>query len=799
MTCHRPLSFTTCLVLLVTIPNVLSQSELSDPRRHESRQGEPLTAVSDLFAGAEDVIAQLGQSLEDAIRRYDEDAFLSLFSLPERSMQGLRAWFGQVRDLAGTAAGLEVTFALPILGVQETRILGINGLLHVSLSTVEGTTVRDLPLNAVCLIRTGESWSIGQPEGGEFPADPGLTVTSASFATRPHPDEQSLAARAVFTVRNDGETPLESLPFYLRFALRFSEATIDGRPARGAMSLGTLGGMPAARLDLDLDTPLNPAETREVTFAWTTSFARHQFGRKPLGFEPDRGFILWESGWYPHAATDFIMIPYRMEITAPPGCLALTSGTLTGRRPSADGEVFAYDCTLPAPPYLLWGRYIVSTAEIGGTGVEIWTPASGGIAPEPMRARLAEILAFYGRILPPTTLSGHRVVAVTRFGGYGPPGNLLLEDTHFALEALARAENVDLVAHELAHSWVNSIALPGGDLLLPLSEGIATFLGPRAVEEILGPGEAVTLWAERQMSYLPLFRRTVPPAELTETIQYADNAMFRVVTYNKSAFFLREMATLLGEEAFFGALRETLLAHQGGEFTFDDLADALARADGEVVTDAYRRWKDERDLPDYVLYPASGDPGSGGPVVLVNEGAPSPVPVRVVGCDDAGRTVRETTCIPAAGERITLPFHPGGEIVSIRIDPEVRILQKEPRNDIYPDWLPPVAEQEALRATLERFFLALREKDVEAAAALLTGDRELMDDSVRNRTLAFVGQGPHDITMTGEGRCFATGTDRIEIEVPVRYVAGGAEQALTGAFTCVREAGGWRIVVFSIN
>jgi len=486
----RLLPLTTWLLLLPAVSHALSppQSDLSDlsaPHPHGSHQGEQLATVTDLFARAENVIAGLGQSLEEAIRRRDADAFLSLFALPERSMQGLQGWFGQITDIAGTASDLEVSFTLPVVGVQDTRILGINGLLHVSISAAETTTARDLPLNVVSLVRTGENWSIGQPEGGEFPADSSLTVTSASFASRPHPDEQSLTARAVFTVCNDGEAPLESLPFYLRFALRFTEATIDGRPARGAMSLGTLGGLPAARLDLDLDTPLNPAETREVAFAWTTSFASHQFGRKPLGFEPDRGFILWESGWYPHAATDFVMTPYRMEITAPPGCLALTSGTLTERRPSAEGDVFTYECSLPSPPYLVWGRYTVSTAEIGGTGVEIWTPDSGEITPEPMQARLADILAFYGRILPPTTLSGHRVVAVTRFGGYGPPGNLLLEDTHFAPEALARAENVDLVAHELAHSWVNSIALPGGDLLLPLSEGIATFLGPRAVEEIL--------------------------------------------------------------------------------------------------------------------------------------------------------------------------------------------------------------------------------------------------------------------------------------------------------------------------
>ncbi|GEM_PF-2882992 len=446
------------------------------------------------------------------------------------------------------------------------------------------------------------------------------------------PEDHSLAARAVYTVRNDGEEPLHILSLYLRHPLRFTEVTVGDRPARGRMSPGTLGGLPAARLELELVTPLPPGQSRQIAYAWTTSYARHPFGRKPIGFAPERGFILCESGWYPHTSTTFSMFSYQMEIAAPPGCLALTSGELADRRSSATGEVFSYDCAIPSLPYLVWGRYRISTAEIGGARVEIWTPSSGAIEPEPMRACLAEVLALYDRLLPPTVVTGHRIVAVTRFGGYGPAGTLLLQDTYFDPEALTRAESVDLVAHELAHSWVNAIARPAGDLMLSLSEGIATFFGARAVEEVVGSEAAREIWAGRRDEYQPLFRRTVAPIELTERIQHADNAMFRAVTYTKSCFFLREMETLLGEEAFFAALHAALEDHRGGEFTFDDLAAALARTGGEEVRECYRRYAEERDLPDYVVLPTADEPGTGS-LVLENRGAPCPVPVRVVGCE----------------------------------------------------------------------------------------------------------------------------------------------------------------------
>jgi hypothetical protein len=780
----RLLLIAACPAVLLHAPGALSQSESSP-------------TIPALYTAAENVITSLERTLGTAVQRRDPDAFLSLFSLPERSRQGLRTWFEDVTTIAGAASRAELSFTLPVLAAQQDRIFGINGLLRVTLTGADTTVARELPLPSTCLIRTGDSWSIAEPDGEEFPEDGEVAVTSAFFVTRPSIGDQALAVRAVFTYRNEGEKPLERIPLYLRYALRFTEVTVAGHSARGAMSFGTLGGMPAARLDLQLDTPLPPGESREVTFAWTASFLRHQFGRKPLGFTPDRGFILWESGWYPHASTGMVMVPYRMDITVPSGFLALTSGTLTDRRSSSEGETFSFSGSTPGSPYLVWGRYRVDTEEIGGARVEIWTPASGEIEPEPMQACLAKVLDLYHRILPPAALTGHRIVAVTRYGGYGPIGNLLLQDTYFAPDAVTRAENVDLVAHELAHSWVNSIALPAGDLMLPLSEGIATYMGARAVEEILGPEEARTLWAGRQESYQRVFQRTVPPSELTESIQYADNVMFRAVTYDKSAFLLREMETLLGDESFLVSLRETLLDHRGGGFTFDDLVAAMSRAGGDRVTDLYRRWKDDVDLPDYVLLPEKDDSPSG-PVVMVNEGAFSPVPVRIVGCNGSGQVVRQATFVPEVGERITLPFMLDETVVSIRIDPEMHILQKERRNDIYPDWLLPVAEREALHTLLQRFFQALREKDVETAATLLTGDRAMLNDTLRNRLLGFVAQGPHDITRTGEGNSFSTGAARAEVEVPVRYKNGGTERILLGRFTCVREDDGWKIVIFSM-
>lgn len=65
-----------------------------------------------------------------------------------------------------------------------------------------------------------------------------LTFTALSLDVRLQTAAQHIAARAVFTVRNDGKTPLPYIPLQLSSSLQWEEIRVDGHPVR--FSVATL-------------------------------------------------------------------------------------------------------------------------------------------------------------------------------------------------------------------------------------------------------------------------------------------------------------------------------------------------------------------------------------------------------------------------------------------------------------------------------------------------------------------------------------------------------------------------------
>ena len=522
-----------------------------------------------LYRNVSEEIQELEDRLAKEIQAADE-SFLPHFLLSGKERKVLEKWYAEINQLRQSNKLDRVVVELPVLGVQEERVVIINGRFEVHFSSAEGFFYRRYGWAPVFLEKRGEGWVFIDAALPPVNKIPEVMVQAAEFEVEVSPERRSIGVRAKFMVKNEGSLPLSRMPVYFRLPLHLEEASLEGKRLAGEFFFAEIEGRLVAQLVVPLIPELTTGESAELLFSYSTSHQYHYLGRKPVGFSEERGFVLWEAGWYPHFSTGWNEIPYKMTIAVPAGQKGLTSGSLLAHQRRDKVELYAYQVKSPTAPYFVWGDYQQISRRLDKIELVAWTPTGEALRGEPPLGLAAEALATFQQILLAPEVGTFRLVAVTRYGGYGPLGNLLLQDRYFSLSETKKVETLEFIAHELAHSWINSLSSPGGKLKVFLSEGLATYLGAKVVERCRARADYLQVWENNQRANQEVACRSVAPMELSDRIQHEDNAMFRTVAYQKGAYLFRELETLVGEAPIFRALREILLQHKGGFFTLEE-------------------------------------------------------------------------------------------------------------------------------------------------------------------------------------------------------------------------------------
>ena len=723
------------------------------------------------------------------------DAFASHFAVSDEEIAKLRNWFGTLTESWADDDLDRIQVDLPLLAVKPASALTHLG--HIDIHLKNGVRERH-GWPPLVLERRDGSWVFVTEALSPISPSPGAEVTHAKFDVTPHLDSNGLSATARITVENKTAQTLDRVPIYIRYPLELVEATLNGRPLEADTTYGELDGRPTGLLMARLQPALKLGASANLKFRYSATYDYHDLGRKPVGFTADRGFILWEAGWYPRFSPAWRMIPYDMTITVPDGYKALTNGELLDQHDEANAHIYSYRTTRPAPPFILWGRYKETPCQTGDVEMTVWTPVEGNIDPQPMAKLVSEAFAAFHALLPPPALERHRIVAVTRYGGYGPTGNLLLHDPTFSTESIAKTSTLDFVAHELSHSWVNSLASPTGDPPSVLGEGLATYLGAKAVERSRGREPSIAVWRDNLASFHRVARRVVAPMDLTEQLRHRDNPMFRAVAYVKGAYLFRELESLVGEEVVFRALRELLLENKGGHFTLNDLTNRLDRLTDKDLTPFWQAYLHEAAVADYAIESAGPD-DSLDRIRVCNHGHILPTPVEVVAYDENMREVARERVVVSSREGPIVKFASEDRIAHIVVDPDQRVLQAEGRNDRYPDCVLPDSEAIAVESLMKRMFGSLREGDFAALSSMFTENTDLLDAATRQRMLVKLKRAiPLSVTENGPMRIYQTGDRQAAVTVGVKLDMGGTARELFGEFTLVKNLDGWKLVQFSL-
>lgn len=395
------------------------------------------------------------------------------------------------------------------------------------------------------------------------------------------PDNNQLRGRAVIDVVTACELSELRLDLY---ALRVTKVQVDGggvaKYVQGAHGL---------RLRLRRVVPAGH-ELRIVV----------SYQGRPLPVPDDSDQTGWEEladgvlvagqtngapSWFPCNDRPSDKASYRFELTVPSAYHVVANGTLTGRRRAASTTTWVYEQPEPMATYLATvqiGRYGQDVVE--GAFVPVYAVLPDALRPHYGSAfgRQPEMLEFFARLFGPYPFAAYTVVVTP-------------DELEIPLEAQGMSvfgsnfltggwDNVRLVAHELSHQWFGNCLTVGSWRDIWLHEGFACYCewlwseesGGRSADE-----RARDHWSKLAAKPQDLLLGDPGPGD-----------MFDDRVYKRGALLLHAIRLTVGDDSFFGLLREWVVRNRYGTVTsemFETLAAEVADVRADLFTDWLRR------------------------------------------------------------------------------------------------------------------------------------------------------------------------------------------------------------------
>ncbi|MGI8554876.1 MAG: M1 family metallopeptidase, partial [Pyrinomonadaceae bacterium] len=267
-------------------------------------------------------------------------------------------------------------------------------------------------------------------------------------------------------------------------------------------------------------------------------------------------------------------------ITAPPGETAIANGELLDTTDNADGtKTFHYKMPQVHSTYLtsfIVGRYVKVVDKYKNIPLGYYLYPGGEAEAGKYYGRTPEMIKAYEELTGvdfPYNKYDQTIVANFQFGGMENITATTLADTELFFTPPNNV--IDLVSHELAHSWFGDLVTCKDWSNLWLNEGFATYMEAAFREKTFGRADylrQVTEDAARAMAAdtiafnrHPLLRPNPP----------LDDSLFDTTTYQKGGAVIHTLRETVGTENFWKAINIYLNAHKFGNVETADLKKAM--------------------------------------------------------------------------------------------------------------------------------------------------------------------------------------------------------------------------------
>lgn len=452
--------------------------------------------------------------------------------------------------------------------------------------------------------------------GCAVPLGPGYQIERQQTELRYVAAPPQLQLRATYRLRNIGnreisfiEAELPSERLYGRQSLR---VRVDGRevavqPAPTSQDAGSPVRIPFdawpqnRRRDLVIEYTLAPPPPGRANLAVTgESFHVRDAAALPLLLPPKAGIIkrgkpVQEAG---------------LDIFAPSEFRVLSGGHSHGSRKGTN-EIETRVAFRPGDyqSFVVAGRYQEQTVQAGKVTVLFWTfepldPQRAQAAAGRIAAAFRTYQTTFGPLWknpPPIRFIEVSSSLTRRTAGAGDPAAValpagaLLNHAAFALGVSSDAF-LDLVEHELAHTWFGETVSPWPRTEPVLGEGLAEYAKVVAAEARSGDAER-RHQAGLLLRWFDESRKQAADPPLLQ-IGADDPYEQRVFGYTKGALFFLALEDRYGKDNVRRALAHMVASLRGSEVGYAELRAALEIEAKQSLADFFRLWLDGKGIPE---------------------------------------------------------------------------------------------------------------------------------------------------------------------------------------------------------
>jgi hypothetical protein len=365
--------------------------------------------------------------------------------------------------------------------------------------------------------------------------------------------------------------------------------------------------------------------------------------------------------WYPQAGTDDYATA-RIQIEVPQGFVALTGGSRQATLQLGNRTRYEYRLEQPGRYFsVALGRLTdVGTRKVGAVALEGWAVGRTRGEAGKLLDQAGDMLVFYEKLFGPCPFP---VVRLALFeertpGGHSPPGMILLAQRPVFMSRNLRDDPASFqdvpgffFAHELAHQWWGHGVAPQNYHERWLSEAFAQYAAALWVRHRLG--EEVFQDVLARLQRWALAKNDEGPIHLGYRLGHikGDPQVYRAIVYDKGAYVLHMLRSIVGPDAFAEGLRAFQSSHRFGKAGTDGLREALEKASGQKLDAYFQQWVFDTDLPRLSVrapLPSGGPPYRAIAEIEV-QGLPGPVPLTLSVQHAQGRESRTVTLDPSGG------------------------------------------------------------------------------------------------------------------------------------------------------
>ncbi|MBK9165472.1 MAG: DUF3458 domain-containing protein [Acidobacteria bacterium] len=382
----------------------------------------------------------------------------------------------------------------------------------------------------------------------------------------------------------------------------FSRISLDGRD----LKFRTVSD----KVIVDLPSPSVAERDYEIRFEYT---ARPKKGiyfvdERKAGDRQVHPAQIWTQGqpdearhWLP--SFDFPSDKATTEkfITVPTGQTVVGNGETVAVTENSDGTAtHHFRMDIPHPTYLISfvvGEYVKITESFRDIPLGYYVyPGRENIVPLAYgkSIRMLEAMEELTGTPYPFNKYDQTMVANFEFGGMENITATTMADTEifYASIDFMRGNVEDLVAHEIAHSWLGNNVTCKTWADLWINEGFATFFEAAIREKFYGREEyirKVGLDAENYVNHTA----TTPVSHALYNRRAGDTSvLFRwpAVTYNKGGAVLHQLREQVGDENFWRAVKLFLERHRFGSVETADLQKVMEETSGQKLGWYFDQW-----------------------------------------------------------------------------------------------------------------------------------------------------------------------------------------------------------------